>query len=65
MINRLAKLAKKERVLLYYCISPDDSMTIYAFANKFEDFLTIYPLSSYSDDEIIEITKDVIKRVNR
>lgn len=65
MINKLAKLAKKERVLLYYCISPDDSMTIYAFANKFEDFLTIYPLSSYSDDEIIEITKDVIKRVNR
>ena len=65
MINQLAKLAKKERVLLYYCISPDDSMTIYAFANKFEDFLTIYPLSSYSDDEIIEITKDVIKRVNR
>ena len=65
MINKLAKLAKKERVLLYYCISPDDSMTIYAFANKFEDFLTIYPLSSYSDDEIIETTKDVIKRVNR
>ena len=65
MINKLAELAKKERVLLYYCISPDDSMTIYAFANKFEDFLTIYPLSSYSDDEIIEITKDVIKRVNR
>ena len=65
MINKLAKLAKKEKVLLYYCISPDDSMTIYAFANKFEDFLTIYPLSSYSDDEIIEITKDVIKRVNR
>lgn len=65
MINKLAELAKKERVLLYYCISPNDSMTIYAFANKFEDFLTIYPLSSYSDDEIIEITKDVIKRVNR
>ena len=65
MINKLAELAQKERVLLYYCISSDNSMTIYVFANKFEDFLTIYPLSSYSDDEIIEITKDVIKRVNR
>ena len=65
MINKLAELAQEERVLLDYCISSDDSMTIYAFANKFEDFLTIYPLSSYSDDEIIEITKDVIKRVNR
>ena len=65
MINKLAELAQKERVLLYYCISPDNSMTIYVFANKFEDFLTIYPLSSYSDDEIIEITRDVIKRVNR
>ena len=65
MIKKLAELAKEERVLLYYCIYPDDSMTIYVFANKFEDFLTIYPLSSYSDDEIIEITKDVIKRVNR
>ena len=65
MINKLAELAKEERVLLDYCISPDNSMIIYVFANKFEDFLTIYPLSSYSDDEIIEITKDVIKRVNR
>lgn len=65
MIKKLAELAKEERVILDYCISPDNFMTIYVFANKFEDFLTIHQLSSYSDDEIIEITKDVIKRVNR
>ena len=64
MINKLVELAQEERVLFDYCISPNDSMTIYISA-KFEDYLTIYPLSSYSDDEIIEITKDVIKRVNR
>lgn len=65
MINKLAELAKEEKVILDYCISHDNFMTIYVFGNKFEDFLTIHPLSSYSDDEIIEITKDVIKRVNR
>ena len=41
MINKLAELAQKERVLLYYCISSDNSMTIYVFANKFEDFFMI------------------------
>ena len=63
MINKLAELAQEEKVLLDYCISPNDSMTIYISA-KFEDYLTIYPLSSYSDDKIIEITKDAIKRIN-
>ena len=60
MIKKLAELAKEENVTLDYCIGPDDAMTIRIFA-KFQDFVTINPLS-FSDDEIIELTKDVIRR---
>ena len=61
MIKKLAELAKEEDVVLDYCIGPDNAMTIRVFA-KFQDFVTINP-SSFSDDEIIEITKDVIRRI--
>lgn len=61
MIKKLAELAKEENVTLDYCIGPDNAMTIRVFA-KFQDFVTINP-SSFNDDEIIEITKDVIRRV--
>ena len=60
MIKKLAELAKEENVTLDYCIGPDDAMTIRVFA-KFQDFVNINPLS-FSDDEIIELTKDVIRR---
>lgn len=61
MIKKLAELAKEENVTLDYCIGPDNAMTIRVFA-KFQDFTIINP-SSFNDDEIIEITKDVIRRV--
>lgn len=60
MIKKLAELAKGENVVLDYCIGTDNTMTIRVFA-KFQDFVIINPLS-FSDDEIIEITKDVIRR---
>ena len=61
MIKKLAELAKEENVALDYYIGTDNAMTIKVFA-KFQDFVIINPLS-FSDDEIIEITKDVIRRV--
>ena len=60
MIKKLAELAKEEHVVLNFCIGPDNSMTIKVFG-KFQDFVCINPLS-FSYDEIIEITKDVIRR---
>lgn len=60
MIKKLAELAEEENVVLDYCIGPDNAMTIRVFA-KFKDFIAINPLS-FSDDEIIELTKDVIRR---
>lgn len=60
MIKKLAELAKEENVVLDYFIGPDNTMTITVFA-KVRDFICINPLS-FSDDEIIEITKDVIRR---
>ena len=57
MIKKLAELAKEENVVFNYCIGPDNAMSI----NVFENFIIINP-SSFSDDEIIEITKDVIRR---
>lgn len=63
MIKKLAELAKKEGVVFNYCIGRDDNaMTITVFG-KNRDFIIINP-SSLNDDEIIEITKDVIKRAN-
>lgn len=60
MIKKLAELAKEEGVALDYYIGPDNVMTIRVNA-KFQDFVFINPLS-FNDDEIIEITKDVIRR---
>ena len=60
MIKKLSELAKEEGVVLDYQIGPDNVMTIIVFA-KIRDFITINA-SSFSDDEIIEITKDVIRR---
>ena len=60
MIKKLAELAKEEGVVLNYVIGPDNTMTIKVFA-KFQDFVNVNPLS-FSDDEIIELTKDVIRR---
>ena len=60
MIKKLAELAKEEGVVLDYYIGPDNAMTITVFA-KHRDHLVINALS-FSDDEIIEITKDVIRR---
>lgn len=60
MIKKLAELAKEEGVVLDYYIGPDNVMTIKVYA-KFPDFAFIHPLS-FNDDEIIEITKDVIRR---
>ena len=60
MIKKLAELAKEENVVLDYYIGPDDVMTITVFA-KHRDHITINSLS-FSDDEIIEITKDIIRR---
>ena len=61
MIKKLAELTKEENVTLDYCISPANIMTIKVFA-KSKDFITINR-SSFSDDEIIEITKGLIRRV--
>lgn len=61
MIKKLAELAKEEGVALDYYIGTDNVMTIRVYA-KFQDFVFINPLS-FNDDEIIEITKDVIRRV--
>ena len=61
MIKKLAELAKEEKVAIDYHVGPDNAMTIRVFA-KFQDFTIINP-SSFNDDEIIEITKDVIRRV--
>ena len=60
MIKKLAELAEEENVVLDFYIGTDNAMTISVFA-KFQDFVAINPLS-FSDDEIIEITKDVIRR---
>ena len=60
MIKKLAELAKEEGVVLDYQIGPDNVITIIVFA-KIRDFITINA-SSFNDDEIIEITKDVIRR---
>ena len=60
MIKKLSELAKEEGVVLDYQIGPDNAMTITVFA-KIRDFITINA-SSFNDDEIIEITKDVIRR---
>ena len=60
MIKKLSELAKEEGVVLDYQIGPDSAMTITVFA-KLRDFITINA-SSFSDDEIIEITKDIIRR---
>ena len=60
MIKKLAELAKEEGVVLDYYIGPDNAMTITVFAEH-SDYLFINSLS-FSDDEIIEFTKDVIRR---
>ena len=59
MIKKLAKLAKEEGVILDYHIGPN-VLTITVFAES-RDYIIINSLS-FSDDEIIEITKDVIRR---
>ena len=59
MIKKLAKLAKEEGVILDYHIGPT-VLTITVFAES-RDYIIINSLS-FSDDEIIEITKDVIRR---
>ena len=61
MIKKLVELAKEEDVVLDYCIGPANIMTIKVFA-KSKDFITVNR-SSFSDDEIIEITKGLIRRV--
>ena len=61
MIKKLAELTKEENVTLDYCIGPANIMIIKVFA-KSKDFITINR-SSFSDDEIIEITKGLIRRV--
>ena len=60
MIKKLAELAKEEKVTLDYCIGPANIMTIKVFA-KSKDFI-IVNRSSFNDDEIIEITKSLIRR---
>ena len=59
MIKKLAELAKEEGVILDYHIGPN-VLTITVFAES-RDYIIINSLS-FSDDEIIEITKDVIRR---
>ena len=61
MIKKLAELAKEEKVTLDYCIGPANIITIKVFA-KSKDFIIVYR-SSFSDDEIIEMTKGLIRRV--
>ena len=60
MIKKIAELSKEENVVLDYYIGPDNAITITVFA-KHREFISINALS-FSDDEIIEITKDVIRR---
>ena len=60
MIKKLTELAKEENVVLDYCIGPDNAITITVLA-KHRDFISINALS-FSDEEIIEITKGVIRR---
>ena len=60
MIKKLTELAKEEGVVLDYYIGPDNAMTITVFAEH-RDNIIVNPLS-FSDDEIIELTKDVIRR---
>ena len=60
MIKKWTELAKEENVVLDYYIGPDNAITITVFA-KHREFISINALS-FSDDEIIEITKDVIRR---
>lgn len=60
MIEKLTELAKEENVVLDYYIGPDNAITITVFA-KHREFISINALS-FSDDEIIEITKGVIRR---
>ena len=60
MIKKLAELAKEENVVLDYYIGPDNAITITVLA-KHREFISINALS-FSDDEIIEITKDIIRR---
>ena len=61
MIKKLVELAKEEKVTLDYCIGPANIITIKVFA-KSKDFI-IVNRSLFSDDEIIEITKELIRRV--
>ena len=61
MIKKLAELAKEENVTLDYCIGPANIITIKVLA-KSKDFI-IVDQSLFSDDKIIEITKDLIRRV--
>ena len=60
MIKKLEELDKEEKVTLDYCIGPANIITIKVFA-KSKDFI-IVNRSSFNDDEIIEITKGVIRR---
>lgn len=60
MIKKLAELAKEEGVVLDFHIGIDNAMTITVFAEH-GDFIVVNALS-FSDDEIIELTKDVIRR---
>ena len=58
MIKKLVELAKEEGVILDYYIGPDNAMTITVFAEHI-DYIVINALS-FSDDEIIDMIKDVI-----
>lgn len=60
MIKKLAELSKEEGVVLDYYIGPDNAMTITVFAEH-REYLSINSLQ-FSDYEIIEITKNVIRR---
>ena len=60
MINYIYELCKEHDCAINLCIGVDGAMTITVFA-KHRDHISINALS-FSDDEIIEITKDVIRR---
>ena len=62
MIKKLLELAKEEKIMLNYGIGQANAMIIKVFGKSI-DFVIVNP-SSFSDDEIIEITKDVIRRAN-
>ena len=62
MIKKLAELAKEEKVMLNYCIDQANDTIRIDVIGKPKDFVIIHNLSAFSDDEIIEITKDVIRR---